>query len=220
MANITEVSQWENVIRQIENGEAATGGADGLANVQAKQLANRTTWLKDNYLKRNGAQFTNDQLIQIIAGTSYENGTTLSLNTVKNIEESSQKYDFSISTGQNTNTKMRKHFTGFSDGRLLWNDNDLAGSAIVAKSLDANGYIKYASGLIMQWGKLGFSELSKWQTFPITYTQSPVVVSSLAGTGTEIIISCECLTPTGFTCHANKISTGGINYVRWFAIGY
>lgn len=46
MANITEVSQWENVIRQIENGEAATGGADGLANVQAKQLANRTQWLK------------------------------------------------------------------------------------------------------------------------------------------------------------------------------
>ena len=44
MANITEVSQWENVIRQIENGEAATGGADGLANVQAKQLANRTQW--------------------------------------------------------------------------------------------------------------------------------------------------------------------------------
>ena len=46
MANITEVSQWENVIRQIENGEAATGGADGLANVQAKQLANRTQYLK------------------------------------------------------------------------------------------------------------------------------------------------------------------------------
>ena len=46
MANLTEVSQWESVIRQIENGEAATGGADGLANVQAKQLANRTQWLK------------------------------------------------------------------------------------------------------------------------------------------------------------------------------
>lgn len=47
MANLAEVSQWENVIRQIENGEAATGGADGLANVQAKQLANRTKYLKD-----------------------------------------------------------------------------------------------------------------------------------------------------------------------------
>ena len=46
MANLTEVSQWESVIRQIENGEAATGGANGLANVQAKQLANRTQWLK------------------------------------------------------------------------------------------------------------------------------------------------------------------------------
>ena len=36
MANITEVSQWENVIRQIENGEAATGGADGLKRFRQK----------------------------------------------------------------------------------------------------------------------------------------------------------------------------------------
>lgn len=220
MANITEVSQWENVIRQLENGEAATGGADGLANIQAKQLANRTQWLKDNYLKRSGAQFTDDQLIQILAGTSYENGTTLSLNTVKNIENSSQKYDFSIATGQNSDTATRKHFTGFSDGRLLWNDNDVAGSAIVAKSLDANGYIKYASGLIVQWGKLDFSATSKWQAFPITYTQIPIVISSLAGAGAEIIISCDCLSPTGFTCYANKITAGGTNHVRWLAIGY
>ena len=61
MANLTEVSQWEDVIRQIENGEAATGGADGLANIQAKQLANRTQYLKNqignigsNGLNRNG----------------------------------------------------------------------------------------------------------------------------------------------------------------------
>ena len=57
MANLTEVSQWESVIRQIENGEAATGGADGLANVQAKQLANRTKWLKDNCLSRNLGEY-------------------------------------------------------------------------------------------------------------------------------------------------------------------
>ena len=41
---------------------------------------------------------------------------------------------------------------------LTWNGNDLAGSAIVAKSLENNGYIKYASGLIIQWGSKKYSE--------------------------------------------------------------
>ena len=58
MANLTEVSQWENVIRQLENGEAATGGADGLANIQAKQLANRTKWLKEHLAPMANAVFS------------------------------------------------------------------------------------------------------------------------------------------------------------------
>ena len=40
---------------------------------------------------------------------------------------------------------------GAPNGSLEWNTNDLAGAAIVAKSLTTNGYIKYANGLIIQW---------------------------------------------------------------------
>ena len=40
---------------------------------------------------------------------------------------------------------------GGPDKSLTWANNDLAGSAIIAKSLGTNGYIKYASGLIVQW---------------------------------------------------------------------
>ena len=116
MANITEVSQWENVIRQLENGEAATGGADGLANMQAKQLANRTKWLKENCLPLTGGALNGDS--------------------------------------------------------LTWNGNDLAGSAIVAKSLGPIGYIKYASGLIIQWtGAWGIptGTTEKKVNFPISF---------------------------------------------------
>ena len=122
MANLTEVSQWENVIRQLENGEAATGGADGLANIQAKQLANRTKWLKENLAPMANAVFS---------------------------------------------------------GTMKHGANDLAGSAIVAKSLEVNGYVKYASGLVIQWAKLhGItfnSEGIYTYTFPISFSTAPTL---------------------------------------------
>ena len=137
MANLAEVSQWENVIRQIENGEAATGGADGLANIQAKQLANRTKWLKENCLPLTGGELTGNA--------------------------------------------------------LTWNGNDLAGSAIVAKSLNQDGYIKYASGLIIQWGIHYFpsgAQITKGSLecmFPISFSKKTlgVVACHTADSGTN-----------------------------------
>ena len=47
MANLPESPIWESGITQIENGEPADGGVDGVANRAPKQLANRTKYLKD-----------------------------------------------------------------------------------------------------------------------------------------------------------------------------
>ena len=46
MTNIFEVPQWEDGIHQIQRGERVAGGRDGVANIQAGQLANRTQYLK------------------------------------------------------------------------------------------------------------------------------------------------------------------------------
>ncbi|GIW22886.1 MAG: hypothetical protein KatS3mg068_2571 [Candidatus Sericytochromatia bacterium] len=46
MANLTETTTWENGIYQIETTDPVLGGPTGIANIQAKQLANRTKWLK------------------------------------------------------------------------------------------------------------------------------------------------------------------------------
>ena len=47
MANVTEQSLWEVGVYQIETSDPVIGGANGIANRQALQLANRTLWLKD-----------------------------------------------------------------------------------------------------------------------------------------------------------------------------
>lgn len=46
MANLTEKTIWETGIYQLETADPVEGGAEGKSNQQAKQLANRTAWLK------------------------------------------------------------------------------------------------------------------------------------------------------------------------------
>jgi hypothetical protein len=51
MANLTEVSQWEEGIYQWELDDPVEGGPDGIDNVPTQQLANRTRYLFDNLNK-------------------------------------------------------------------------------------------------------------------------------------------------------------------------
>jgi hypothetical protein len=46
MANLPESQAFEAGIYQIETTDPVVGGTDGISNLQAKQLANRTKWLK------------------------------------------------------------------------------------------------------------------------------------------------------------------------------
>ncbi|MFM0097535.1 hypothetical protein PQQ87_18110 [Paraburkholderia nemoris] len=46
MANLVEAPQWEGGIYQLETSDPVEGGPDGIDNVQARQLANRTAYLK------------------------------------------------------------------------------------------------------------------------------------------------------------------------------
>ena len=47
MANLNETAQWETGMYQLETSDPVMGGPDGIDNRQAKQLANRTLWLKN-----------------------------------------------------------------------------------------------------------------------------------------------------------------------------
>jgi len=51
MANLTELSQWESGIYQLETTDSVEAGAGGISNEQARLLGNRTKWLYDKLLK-------------------------------------------------------------------------------------------------------------------------------------------------------------------------
>jgi hypothetical protein len=97
------------------------------------------------------------------------------------------------------------------------NTADLAGSAIVAKSLGSNGYIKYASGLILQWGQdiltangqefpLNISFSNSKQIFVTGFSEGSVYYFGAASELSTFTVGCN-ITP-------NKTP------FRWFAIGY
>lgn len=51
MANLPETPQWQEGIYQIETSDPVLGGTDGISNRQAKQLASRTSYLKQQVEK-------------------------------------------------------------------------------------------------------------------------------------------------------------------------
>ena len=46
MTNLLEIERWEDGVYQLETSDPVVGGPDGIDNLQAKQLANRTRYLK------------------------------------------------------------------------------------------------------------------------------------------------------------------------------
>jgi hypothetical protein len=62
MADLPESQQWAPGVYQLETSDPVLGGPDGISNQQAKQLANRTSWLKkkiESFLDGSGIAFAN-----------------------------------------------------------------------------------------------------------------------------------------------------------------
>ncbi|WP_308030517.1 pyocin knob domain-containing protein, partial [Neisseria lactamica] len=89
MANLNETAQWETGIYQLETSDPVMGGPDGIDNRQAKQLANRTLWLKnqtealqtasEGKVSLSGDQTVNGQKT-FTAATQFQSGIHLSAN--------------------------------------------------------------------------------------------------------------------------------------------
>ena len=100
--------------------------------------------------------------------------------------------------------------------------------AVIAKSLGANGYIKYASGLIVQWGNSDMSTnlTDKEITMPISFSDVWSYQVVLTGSTSEPINSTTQKFWAWYRTYANKfivridsLATYGYPF-SWIAIGY
>ena len=75
MANLKEQEKWEDGVYQIEENDPVLGGENGITNKPAKQLANRTLWLK-KFLELLGKKSAPKDLTADSTSTADETGHT------------------------------------------------------------------------------------------------------------------------------------------------
>lgn len=116
-------------------------------------------------------------------------------------------------------TNNGNSFRGYTTGELFWNGNSLDKSAVVAESLGSNGYRKYASGLIEQWGHFrnvdsGYMSAGVYTIyFPISFPTVGRVITSSSDEYNAAVTNY-------FNDRINVSIKGPVYEIFWFAIGY
>lgn len=120
-----------------------------------------------------------------------------------------------------------KSLLGYNNGNLTWCGNSIDKSAVVAESLGANGYRKYASGLIVQWGATKADTFEAYngnyyKNVPLNITIPTVCVYVAASVNSfkelhKATAYCGDSSVSEITITCN---TNGTYVVFWYVIGY
>ena len=138
MADLPENIEWTAGIYQLETSDPVLGGPDGIDNLQAKQLANRSRWLKD-------------QLDKIVSGST-SIGKAIKLATARTISVSGAATGSTSFDGSaNANIALTLADSGAVAGsypKVTINNKGLvvAGSAMVAADIPALDWSKITTG--------------------------------------------------------------------------
>ncbi|POG01000.1 hypothetical protein BGP82_26505 [Pseudomonas putida] len=138
MADLPENIDWTAGIYQLETSDPVLGGPDGIDNLQAKQLANRTRWLKD-------------QIEKVVSGAT-SIGKAIKLATARNISVSGAATGSASFDGSaNANIALTLADSGAVAGtytKVIINAKGLVtgGSAMVAADIPALDWSKIITG--------------------------------------------------------------------------
>lgn len=118
-------------------------------------------------------------------------------------------------TMDTTNNTLRVHDGVTPGGTPMAKQSDMPipEPVITAIQKQQDGYVKFANGLIIQWGRAtGITTTAKTITLPIPFT------GTYAISGNDSNIGCGNLQLTHFD--ATRAVSGTSSFFRWMAIGY
>lgn len=94
---------------------------------------------------------------------------------------------------------------------------------IIAQSLTANGYVKFANGLIIQWGNLNVGTTNTKVSLPISFTNNAYRITVTSTWNADAIgttLTAEYHNTGAKTTSAFYIRSNYSNAMDWIAIGY
>ena len=165
MANLAEESKWESGIYQFEITDPVQGGADGIDNVQGKQLANRTRYLKDT-VEANKAQ-TDALLAECSFDTTalFDESKAVNLLDLLGIRETHSDAPATVAESLQVVPKLKQWYaTHHFDGMKLCAYVDFAEITVDGVTYTWNAEYKNLRLMIMGFNTLlhvGDTELSK-----------------------------------------------------------
>ena len=223
MANVKEIDKWEPGIYQLETTDPVMGGEDGIDNLQAKQLANRTL-----YLKKQIETVSNSIPAVPVQSVNGKTGTVeLSAADVDTLTEQQLLEQFLPAKLKSGNKPIYEVGDQVNfENRPTVNGNYIVTVDEFSNKLNTHGYQKLPSGLIIQWGGSGALG-SRVCTYPISFNNflcafatSNDVGGSFVSTDTNKTQNPNAqiyLTP--YTSSGAKI-TDRLIFINWLAIGY
>lgn len=192
-----------------------------------------------NYLPLSGGAMTatefyqqsNGKSLSIQAGADDLAGSSLFLinREVEDGHNIEDKGAFGLRTSRKGSSNNAAHyFIGRPNGTLVWDNIDLAGAGIVSQQLSQDAsYIKYANGLLVQFGLMevqGYSGTKMYQkTLPISFKKIYSLQATLGYPNTDRVSSVQAesdLTYIKLYVH-NFINdhNAPVYYCNWLMIG-
>ena len=185
MTNLTETPTYEAGIYQLETTDPVVGGPNGIDNLQAKQLANRTAYLKaqldaiEQELGDMPTFYSTSAADQAFAKKGAQGRTDLALGTAatESADAFSETTPEVVTAGQNWAgvAYVDPDAIGANPTAKIYPDGSVVGST-------GNGnYTKYPNGDLVCTFKLGFhiSSLGATglQAYPVAFVQLPAYFS-------------------------------------------
>lgn len=164
MANLKEIIEWVDGIYQLETTDPVMGGPNGIDNLQAKQLGNRTQFLKKS-LEDLADKVTNvDNSIPTVPVQSV-NGKTGDINItaadVNALTREQALNEFLPASKKIGSDEQPLYEVGESvefKKRPNINNSDVISLDLFTNNLESSGYQKLPSGLVIQWGMAAYKE--------------------------------------------------------------
>lgn len=176
MANLTESQTWENGVYQLETTDPILGGPNGIANTQAKQLANRTAYLKQRADQVDAAKAGHATLKDRLDNID-EQAQALGID-MQDMSGATIKFALDMATQANKGVDSLKRVIQQSGQVTIQNRGVITGCALtkntsVARNLDISGGKAFAKGQVYRvYTKTGAASV------PVNETASTATVKA------------------------------------------